>query len=325
MRKKSKPGIREIAERTNLNISTVSRALNYSPLISPETTSKVLRAANELGYHQHTGRKKIIVVLPPYTDTMAWYALNLINALQKVLGERKYYWEYINVDYLDMILERSVSGIISMDYQNRAARAISKKFQLPLVCINDASAHLENAYSVNSDSESGISLAFQCLFDNGHRRIAFLSTGGENSHDTQKRKKAFFNLAEKQLMEGDYRCVNCRNKTLLEQVQELYADGFTGLISDGESRCVEIVSVLQASNIQIPSMMSLVTWELPHVSGMLTPRLTTLEQDFAQLAEKAVELLELQWKGEQPVNDVPVPFRLILRNSVAPPPETTMK
>ena len=49
MRKPSGLGVREIAKKLNLNISTVSRALNGSYQISKDTTELVLRTANEMG------------------------------------------------------------------------------------------------------------------------------------------------------------------------------------------------------------------------------------------------------------------------------------
>ena len=51
------PKMREIAEKTGLNISTVSRALRDAPDISPETVSLVKRAAMQMGYHLRTNSR----------------------------------------------------------------------------------------------------------------------------------------------------------------------------------------------------------------------------------------------------------------------------
>lgn len=315
MRKKLKAGIRDIAKAASLNISTVSRALNRSPLISPETTAKVLRIANELGYHQETKRKTIVIVLPSYTEPMAWYTLNMINALQATLGTKEHHWEFVNVDRLDVVPERTISGMISLDFNGSAAVTISQKYQLPLVCINDASAHLNNVYSVNSDAESGISLAFQCLYKNGHRRIAFISTG--TSYAAQQRDNAFLKNSERYGISDICRCISLPLMPGLQKnIQKLYQEGFTGLIVDGESRSADVLYTLDSCNIKVPEQMSLITWEQSYVSGKLRPAITTVEQDVQQLAKKTIDLLENWWAGKQPERDILVPYRLILRDSV---------
>ena len=45
-----KTTIKDIAKALNTNISTVSRALNDSPLISPKTKKEVLEMAKKLNY-----------------------------------------------------------------------------------------------------------------------------------------------------------------------------------------------------------------------------------------------------------------------------------
>ena len=42
--------LKEIAKIANVNISTVSRALNDSPLITQETKDKILAIAQEMNY-----------------------------------------------------------------------------------------------------------------------------------------------------------------------------------------------------------------------------------------------------------------------------------
>ena len=45
-----RPTLKEIAEATGYSIATVSRALNGSPRITPETRRSVLACARQTGY-----------------------------------------------------------------------------------------------------------------------------------------------------------------------------------------------------------------------------------------------------------------------------------
>ena len=110
-------------------------------------------------------------------------------------------------------------------------------------------------------------------------------------------------------------------KTLSEHnyglVLDLLRDGITAIISDGESAGLQIFNALNFCKIRIPRDMSLITWELPHVSSLLSPPVTTVAQDFEQLAEQAISRLECQLNDEIPYQDIAVPYKLFLRESVA--------
>ena len=315
MRKKSGPGVRDIAAELGLNISTVSRALNRSYLISRDTTELVLRKAHEMGYHFERTRKCIVVLLPSGNTELAWYSLSLINALQKRLSETPYYWEFVNEDKADIIQERSVSGIISLEFTLRIAGMINRKYNIPLVCINNASSHADNAWSVNSDAEDGIRKAFRCLHEYGHGSIAFVSTGG-TSFVGKRRRQAFGEVAEEYgLLET---CISVPGDVGSYHgiVLDLYRRGITGIIADGESAGLGIWNSLHFCKIEVPRQMSLVAWEMPYVSKLVKPAITTVEQDFKLIAEKAVALLEARFRGETPGGDFTVPYRLHMRETV---------
>ena len=318
MRKPSGLGVREIARKLNLNISTVSRALNRSYLVSKETTELVLRTANEMGYHKQKTKKCIVVLLPDSRVKLAWYTLNLINVLKDSLKQRNYYWEFINKDKIDIIQERSATGIISIDFSGDIAKDISDKYNIPLVCINDASDHTDNVYSVNSDAASAIELSFGCLYDYGHRNIAYIATSG-NSYGAEKRKEAFLKIAARCGLSDTCVYISEQVNAYHGIVSRLAKQGITGIIADGESAGLLILNSLNTCKIKVPGKMSFITWELPYISELINPALTTVEQNFPLIAEKAVLMLESQMRGEPITGDITVPYRLHQRNSVTVP------
>ena len=103
-------------------------------------------------------------------------------------------------------------------------------------------------------------------------------------------------------------------------VLDLYKKGITGIITDGESAGLKIWNSLNFCKIEIPRQMSLIAWEIPYVSDMVSPAITTVEQDFSLLAEKALQLLEARWNNERLISDVQVPYLLHLRDTVSIPP-----
>lgn len=319
MRKKSQISIRDIARELGLNISTVSRALNRSYRVSKETTEMVLRKAHEMGYHFQKINKNIVILLPSPKVELAWYSINMINALQGRLKDTDYLWEFINEDNIRIIQERSVSGIISLGFTQHIAQKISNEYNIPLICINNASSFVDNVYSVNSDAENAIRLAFKCLYEYGHRNIAFVSSSRE-SFAGKKRISALAKSIEEYGLNDKSLVVTASPQSCNHGlVLDLYQKGITGIIADGESSGLKIWNSLNYCKIAVPKKMSLITWEMPYVSQLVYPAITTVEQDFKRIAEKAIYLLEMRLRNEKITMNIDVPYQLHLRDTVSIP------
>ena len=318
MRKKSGVNIRDIAAELNLNISTVSRALNGSFLISRETTELVQHKAHEMGYQFQRMKKNIVILLPSSDSELAWYSLSLINALQTCLCQTEYCWEFITEDNIDLIQERSIAGMISLVYLPHLFLKVSAKYNIALVCINNTSRPSDNVYSVNSDAVNAVSKAFNCLVEYGHKNIAFVSQNG-GSFAEKNRQAAFVSISKKYGLQNSCFIVPANVDNCHGIVLDLYKKGVTGIITDGESAGLKIWNSLNFCKIDVPRQMSLIAWEIPHVSGMVSPAITTVEQDFSQLAEKALQLLENRWNNDRQMSDIQVPYLLHLRDTVSIP------
>ena len=318
MRKKSGVNIRDIAAELNLNISTVSRALNGSFLISRETTELVQHKAHEMGYQFQRMKKNIVILLPSSDSELAWYSLSLINALQTCLCQTEYCWEFITEDNIDLIQERSIAGMISLVYLPHLFLKVSAKYNIALVCINNTSRPSDNVYSVNSDAVNAVSKAFNCLVEYGHKNIAFVSQNC-GSFAEKNRQAAFVSISKKYGLQNSCFIVPANVDNCHGIVLDLYKKGVTGIITDGESAGLKIWNSLNFCKIDVPRQMSLIAWEIPHVSGMVSPAITTVEQDFSQLAEKALQLLENRWNNDRQMSDIQVPYLLHLRDTVSIP------
>ncbi|MBR1952462.1 MAG: LacI family DNA-binding transcriptional regulator [Lentisphaeria bacterium] len=318
MRKKSGVNIRDIAAELDLNISTVSRALNGSFLISRETTELVQHKAHEMGYQFQRMKKNIVILLPSSDSELAWYSINLINALQNRLRQTAYRWEFITEDNIDLIQERSIAGMISLVYLPHVFLKISAKYNIALVCINNTSRPSDNVYSVNSDAVNAVSKAFNCLVEYGHKNIAFASQNG-GSYAEKNRQAAFVSISKKYGLQNSCFVVSAKVDNCHGIVLDLYKKGVTGIITDGESAGLKIWNSLNFCKIDVPRQMSLIAWEIPHVSGMVSPAITTVEQDFSQLAGKALQLLENRWNNDRQMSDIQVPYLLHLRDTVSIP------
>src|SRR5699024_1006569 len=87
--------LRDIADELDIDVSTVSKALNGHPKISSATKTKVAKAARKLNYHQNKiaaalvkGSSNLIGVMVPQTDEI--FFSSIIRGVEEVVKNSGY-------------------------------------------------------------------------------------------------------------------------------------------------------------------------------------------------------------------------------------------
>lgn len=319
-------GIREIAAATGFNISTVSRALNNHPGISPATASVILQAARELGYR--SGTTPVYAILLPETKMgLAWYSLNMLDALREEAVNRGCLLEILFSDHAEILRERNISGILSFDFASQAVRKL--KVVLPVVCVNDFSWHIADIYSVCSDTGQGVRKAVALLAAYGHRKIGLLINGDKNTESNRERIAAFEESRSVYSLDPvsavhfrEYGTFDLPMPYLHASIRAMVKTGVTAIINGGESESVEALAAIRLCGLRVPQDLSLICWEVPRFSRFLDPPLTTIQQNFPLLAKRAFDMLESLIRKEKVSSDVRVDCLIHERGSVSvPPPE----
>ncbi|MDZ7262730.1 MAG: LacI family transcriptional regulator, partial [candidate division KSB1 bacterium] len=178
--------IYDVAKKAGVGIGTVSRALNNSPNILPETKAKVLRVVKELNYQpyamaQRLARKKtntIAAIIPIFTS---YFFLEMLKGIQHEITRHNYDLILYSVDKLskkDIFLkktlqERRVDGVLlislSID-ENYVARFLNSR--LPIVLVDNFHSELD---SITIENTHGAYLATQHLIKLGHTKIAMIN------------------------------------------------------------------------------------------------------------------------------------------------------
>ena len=318
MLKKKKIGLREIAKRTGYNIGTISRALNGQPGISRENADRILKLAYDLGYC-NSALKRIVVILPSMEKTLKWYSLNLINAISQTALKRSACLELIFADQVEMMLDRSVSGIISLDCTDTTLHKIRNV--VPFVTINNYADIQDDMYSISSNMQNGIGKALRLLNSYGHRKVGLYITGAETLN-TRSLEKAFQQDLASFDMTGEVAWKYADGKSPLYSfggILSLLEKNVTAIIANDETISTEILAGIRLCGKRVPEDVSLITWEVPYFSKFQDPPLTTVSQDFQKLAESAFDLLEQIAQKKKPPMSTSIDCILIERNSVACP------
>lgn len=178
--------IKDIAQMAGVSYSTVSKALNDSPLVKPETKQRILEIARTQGYqtnllarHLVSGRTRLIgLVLAdvgnPTFSTLAKY-------LHRSLRSRDYRMILaISAEEAELLTQLRVEGLILWGDVIRTHPLLLEEIQTwnTHTLVLGADDRL-SVPSVQFDRRAGISEAVQYLQSFGHRRIGFIGSSQE--------------------------------------------------------------------------------------------------------------------------------------------------
>lgn len=182
----------DMAKRLGVSVATVSRALSDADGVSPETRARVLRLAEELGYHPNVMAQRL---QKQRTDTIGFiiptfgprFSDPFFSELLAGIGNEAAEHEYDLLvstrppgpeeleTYWRMVRERRVDGILVVRTRHddpRIAYLLEEEF--PFVAFGRADEPADFPY-LDVDGKAGMRTLTQHLVAQGHRRIAYVS------------------------------------------------------------------------------------------------------------------------------------------------------
>jgi DNA-binding LacI/PurR family transcriptional regulator len=301
----------DVAKQAGVSEATVSRVLNGKPGISDATRAAVLTALDVIGYERPThlrGRQpRMVGLVVPELQNPIFPALAEVVAgalaqrgFNAVLCTRT--GSMSEAEYVDMLLERQVSGMIFAGGQYAEADAPHDHYarllrlRLPVVLVNAAAEHLDFP-RVSTDDAVAMEQAHAHLAYLGHERIGLIL--GPADHVPSLRKlEAFERLSPSaDLVE--------RTRFSLEgghaAATRLLARGVTAIVCASDPLALGAIRAVRRAGMSVPADVSVVGYDDSAFMSCTDPPLTTVRQPIDAVGRAAVELLTGQIEGAQVV------------------------
>ena len=302
--------LQEVARRAKVSIATVSRVLNKSDKVVPETRAIVEQAMRELNYHpsrvarrlrMKEGRAHLVGLIIPdiqnpfFTDIArgvedaayaSEYALLLCNSDDKPEKEKF---------YLDVMRSESVDGIVLPPFAETSAAVIEiVKSGLPVVCVDRCLSKVKTDL-VEVDNYRGAFDATAYLVEKGHRNIGLID-GPANVSTSRERRRGYLDaLAEagivvrKDLLRvGDFRQESGR--VLAGELLDLKKPP-TALFAFNNLMTVGALAAVHQRNLRVPRDVAVVGFDDLPWAESLDPPLTVVRQPAYEVGKQAMELL----------------------------------
>ncbi|HSU02570.1 MAG TPA: LacI family DNA-binding transcriptional regulator [Nocardioides sp.] len=335
--------LHEIAERSGVSISTVSRVLNEQPGVSQHARRQVLTAVDVLGYDRPVRLRPratglVGLVMPelenPFFPRLAHHLETSLArlGLSPVLCSQTLGGVHED-DYVAILLEHSVTGIVFVSGVHALVDSDPARYQrlldlgLPIVLVNGALAGLE-APIVSTDDVAAIDLAVQHLEHMGHRRIG-AALGQMRYLPSQRKRRAFLDaLTRHGLLPDDLDAAHLVESTTYsveggQQAAERLLDrGVTGIVCGSDVMALGVIRSARRRGLRVPEDLSVVGSDDSQMMEFADPPLTTVRQPAEALAQAASRQIAEQIAGAPPhAGEVLYLPELVVRGSTASAPD----
>ncbi|MDP4276152.1 MAG: LacI family DNA-binding transcriptional regulator [Bacteroidota bacterium] len=330
-----KTNITDIAKKTGLSITTVSRVLNGKAgqyRIGKDSQQKVIEAAKELNYipnqyaaNLRTGRSNTIALIVPSINNpfFADIASNITAEVRKfgyitIISDSD---ENIENEELELkqLVSRNIEGLIIIPCGNKWEHIKSLYDQgLPLICIDRYFEDLDLPY-VSTNNYDGAYSATKYLIENGHTRITCMQ-GVQLSTPNKLRVQGFRDAMEEAGLDsssivGDSFTLQngyLETKLLLQQAEKP-----TAVFTLSNTIAMGCMKALKEEGIRIPEDISLLTFDNhPYLDYLSTP-LSCIAQPVDDISKIATKYLIGRLNGnEAGTRQVLLKPKLMIKDSV---------
>ena len=332
--------IRDVAARAGVSTATVSRVLAGIGNPKPDTAAAVKAAARDLGYRpsgvarslrmRRTRTLGLIV-----TDIQNPFFPELVQAADLAARELDYsiilgsaaYDEHRVVEYLDLMVDRRVDGLIiaSSQVSDESWQWLATS-PVPVVVVNAEPGSVPISV-ITSDNRGGMRMAAAHLIALGHRRLAYVR-GYEGFTADVPRTEGFRDAcrdagipaADTLELRGDAGVEGGE-----QAVAELLASdaGITGIACHNDMSAIGVMRALRAAQVRVPDDVSVVGCDDIAAASWLVPSLTTVAQQKAEMGRLSVErltgIIEDPDHAAEP-ETIRLPMILRVRESTGPAP-----
>jgi len=290
--------IKEVAAKAGVSVATISRVLSGKGRVRETTSRRVMETCQAMRFTPH-GVAQSLSLRRTHTVGLLLPDLHgefFSEVIRGIDGEARRSGYHLLVsgfhsDRQEMTavfraFRGRVDGLIVMSPDRDSAMLASHLPQgFPLVLLNSVGG---GSRAITIDNFGGAQAMMLHLRTLGHERIAFIK-GPEQNADAAERLRGYReNINEPVEIEGDF-----SEEAGFAAGKELGASrrGITAVFAANDAMAVGALGALREARVRVPEDMALAGFDDIPIARYVTPHLTTVSVDIAQLGRRAFDLL----------------------------------
>jgi len=328
--------LKDVARLAGVSTATVSRVVNNSNNVDPDTRSKVRKALKQLGYKPSRvarrlrvahGKTNMLGLIIP--DIQNLFFAEIARGVEDVGYANNYAVLLCNSDesakkekfYLDVMRAEHVDGIIFPPLNETDPEVTTLvRSGMPVVCVDRSVSNI-SVDTVEVNNHRGAHLAVEFLISKGHRRIGFIS-GRPDISTSRERKRGYQDTLKAHGVEvnpgliriGDYKQESGR--LLTEQLLDLQ-ERPTALFVANNLMTLGSLAAIHNRGLRVPDDIAVIGFDDLPWAESINPPLTVVRQPAYEVGQKAAKLLfeRLAEPGRKPTRISLDPTLVIRRSS----------
>jgi LacI family transcriptional regulator len=313
-----KATIRDVAQRSGVSSMTVSRVINRSDRVSPETRRRVEQAISELGYvpsrlarglsRQRTGT--LAVIVPDVANPFFTLAVRGAEDVARRGGYRVLLCDTradlsIEREVIEEMLAHRVDGIVIAPVSDRSKSHLKRlaRFGVPFVLIDRTVPGIDSDV-VLGDSTGGARRLVEHLIALGHRRIGLIVESDEVSTARDRRRgyEAALAAAGIPLDPALVTVSTVDPAGGLEGMGRLLAleERPTAVFTVNNLVALGAIEAVRGAGLEVPRDVALVCFDDIEYASRLYPFLTVMEQPAETFGTLGTQLLVERIDGRAP-------------------------
>jgi DNA-binding LacI/PurR family transcriptional regulator len=337
-KEKTKLTLDDIALRSGVSTSTVSRLINKPGTVSQELAARIRQAMEELGFEPNAKlRNKLctIVLLTPNSSEPT--AATVISGAQDEANKLGLCLVVINITddpgcqtpNMELLKHLAFDGLV-IDHPRLDPEQLVRDYHLGEMPIAVITPFIDSPrfHCITADRENGMYQATKYLLSLNHKDIAYIS-GMPDVEISQSRLRGICRAlteANLQLKEEYYRQSLTGIDAGFEAVMSIL--GHTGqhrptaIIAYNDLMAIGVMHAIQTFNLSVPEDISVVGFNEVYFSPHTNPPLTTVNQPTYRAGQLAIQKIynNLQGHDTNTGGYTLLECRLVVRESTGPCP-----
>lgn len=323
--------IKEISEKANVSIATVSKVMNGKGGVNENTRRMILDVARELNYRPNlnarnlkAGRSSTIGIITE--DLTVFNAPEIVDGIAAtcenagyhyILGNLRFYKRYGNgpknidesnelvLSAVNDMLSKQVDGIIYIGCHSHVVVSLSQHSESKFVCAYCISGD-PNIPSVIYDDEKAAYDVTELLLKYGDTRIGMITGPADSSHSsnrTRGHQRALFDCGipydPSLTLTGDWE----RDSGYALGAQ-LIKSGATAIFAQNDLMAMGVLDYCNANQINVGRDIRLIGFDNREMTSVCRPRLSTVEPPLFEIGQAAAKEMLNILSGGAPAQSI---------------------
>ncbi len=317
-------GIKEIAKRAGVSVSTVSNVLNNKKNVGEDTRQRVHKICEELSYHPNPAGRglksgKPETILFNFSDFDRSFYLKIINGISDYVNDNDYDLIICTDKSCEKYMNNSLtSGSIILDMKMRDEvlnRIASENY--PIVVLD---RFIDNPFikSVVVNNYDSMYELIQSVVDRGYRHFGFVG-GPEETADNKERYQAFrdvlaanhIDFQQKSYFAGNYREKSGYTAAKILMLSRELPDC---LVCANDNMAIGAIKAFRENGLRVPQDIAVTGFDncdLAEAMGLTTISIPNYERGYI-----AARYLIENIRGQKNTETFKIAAKIIFRDSV---------